>query len=239
VSAMPSARISLEDAIAAFDRKERRAVVRLCGGEEAVHVDARLSELLTKQLQLREPPINKRWYLDYHWNWIVGALMLFQNKLGTAINDSDLRKTVDNSVQEFVENNQEDVDALIVSDNNIILIEAKWDGTWDAHRDQIYSKLGRYSALQRYFGDFCNAHGIKFHWVIAHRGHKGQVPERVLAEFKKINITPAQISFADDLGEQARRRARVSNITKDSFSIDLAPGWGDGVWPWCEGHSGQ
>jgi hypothetical protein len=56
--------------------------------------------------------------MDYTWNWIVGALTIF------ASGSVEPRRGIDNDLG-LVESDREDVDALIVAGNMLVLLEAK------------------------------------------------------------------------------------------------------------------
>ena len=76
--------------------------------------------------------------MDYTWNWLAGALTLYRE------GSRDLRTGLDNAPG-LVENNQEDIDALIVAGNRLVMIEVKWHGAWSTQ--QLESKAKRISAF--------------------------------------------------------------------------------------------
>jgi hypothetical protein len=91
--------------------------------------------------------------MDYHLDWLVGALHLFSNGEGTAYKRQYYRTSelVEGPQEELVKGNQEDVDFIIASSNTLIFIEAKGDAAgWDYQ--QLNRKIHRLQNIEeKYF----------------------------------------------------------------------------------------
>jgi hypothetical protein len=114
---------SLDDALDRFNRKERNLLVR------AMLADGRLPPLskhFCDQVgqKLGFPiPESAWWATDYHISWLAGALALFVKGEETARDIWANRENTDN--RRLVERNQEDIDLVIATGCNLVLIEAK------------------------------------------------------------------------------------------------------------------
>lgn len=80
------------------------------------------------------------WAMDYHLDWIAGAMRLYRE--GAASNKA--KRIVAN----LITGSQEDVDLILAYQNNILLIEAKFDSSWDKRQNN--SKNERMKALNEY-----------------------------------------------------------------------------------------
>lgn len=145
----------LVDALKKFNRKERYWLIRSVLGDAGKplgrHFIVRLHKLGITV------PRNAWWAMDYHFDWLAGALHLCQSG-----GNSD---AVQSNEQGAVKGNQEDVDLIIAFDNTLVLIEAKGDSHWDA--EQLESKRRRLVAC---FGDQPERLGIHVFFVFMSTG---------------------------------------------------------------------
>ncbi len=217
---------SLGDAIDIFDRKERRAVVRLLGGDSAVLVQPRCASALASALNLPEASfLGKRWYLDYHWNWLVGAVTLLAHPTSRV---AAARK----DLPWLVQNSQEDVDGLIVADDLLILIEAKWDSGWDSkQRDR---KVNRCAALLTYIRRLDLADRVRVCFVNVSRldESNAELNEAARREAPKPDWPVVHVPFSAVLDDIPTRRLVVNNLVKSpdgegvsDWEIAEARGW--------------
>jgi len=128
--------MQIVEALKKFNRKERYWVIRNALG----HGSDQLSEKFRQDLQQTigvEIPEDAWWSIDYHIDWLVGALALF-------VDDAVVAKPQDNS-KGLVKGNQEDIDLVVAFGSTLILIEAKGDTSWS--NGQLNSKLPRLEAI--------------------------------------------------------------------------------------------
>lgn len=152
----------LAEAVALFDRRERRAVIRALGGEDAAKVCTATAGVLGPKLGIKPAELEGApWFMDYPWNWLAGAITLFHS--GSREPRGDLRNEAG-----LIKRNHEDIDALIVAGNHLVLIEAKWGGVWKS--SQLNSKVERMRALMQIVRDDGVARPLSWHLVLASRG---------------------------------------------------------------------
>jgi hypothetical protein len=136
--------MTLVEALRKFNRKERYWLIRNALGENSEKLDPKFRESLDEALsiQVRE---DAWWAMDYHLDWLVGALYLFSKGEGVAYEKQC------NSNPRLVNGTQEDVDLIIAFDKTLIFIEAKGDAGWDDK--QLNSKIGRLQNIadKKYF----------------------------------------------------------------------------------------
>jgi len=138
----------LADVLKRFNRKERNLLVRAVLGDEQkpLLLSDQFRKDVANKLRIEIQP-DAWWATDYHINWLAGALAYY------AESDACLNRARRNSVSsepppsgQMIEQNQEDVDLIIVSDNDLILIEAKAYGYFD--NPQLESKLERLNLVR-------------------------------------------------------------------------------------------
>jgi hypothetical protein len=131
--------MKLVDALAQFNRKERYWLIRNALGDSSRTLDKGFRATLSDVNGI-EVPEDAWWAMDYHLDWLVGALDLYKSggkNGGVQPNAADL-----------VQGNQEDIDLVIAFDQTLILIEAKGDSPWN--NEQLDSKLCRLEACFKY-----------------------------------------------------------------------------------------
>lgn len=153
-------RVSLEQALECFNRKERNLLVRAVLGhqEKPLQLTEPFRKQVAKELHLASIPENAWWATDYHISWLAGALAVFV-KGGAAVfrkeHDQPLppwpNHAEGNPSRQLVEGNQEDVDLAIATGCELIMIEAK--GYHHFGRDQLESKLQRLKLLHAFYSD--------------------------------------------------------------------------------------
>jgi len=145
---------SFIDCLALFNRKERYWLLKnALGVGKDLHLP--LSDGFWKRVKSygEFPPGLKAkdiwWAMDYHFDWIAGAVRLFRNE---AVSEP---LALDGKL---ITGTQEDVDLLLAYGNKLLLIEAKVDSQFDS--DQFERKIKRFKALEKYAkGD------VEFKWL--------------------------------------------------------------------------
>ncbi|MDP3227863.1 MAG: hypothetical protein Q8N13_07780 [Acidovorax sp.] len=128
--------MQIVEALKKFNRKERYWVIRNALGPGSDQLGEKFRRDLQQTIGL-EIPGDAWWSIDYHIDWLVGALALF-------VDDAVVSKPQDNS-KNLVKGNQEDIDLVVAFGNTLILIEAKGDTSWS--NVQLNSKLPRLEAI--------------------------------------------------------------------------------------------
>jgi hypothetical protein len=132
-------------ALERFNRKERNLLVRAVLGNQVAPLHLDKGFLATVASALRIDPIasDAWWATDYHLAWLAGALAVYaegETAAAEKVRDN-LPVTVDGVTRHLVEGNQEDIDLVIASGVDLILVEAKGASDWDIQ--QLESKLTR------------------------------------------------------------------------------------------------
>lgn len=134
---------SIAKTLQRFNRKERYWVVRNALGEAS----ERLSPVFCERLQAVLAPRNVHidpgrawWAIDYHLDWLYAALHVHIKGLA-------LNRAVQNGAEASpsIKGQQEDIDLIVASGREVILIEAKAFGAWT--NSQLMSKLRRLNAF--------------------------------------------------------------------------------------------
>lgn len=139
------------DCLRAFNRKERYWVIKTALGD-SLPLSGEFRHRLSSKLPISIPP-DAWWAVDYHIDWLVGAIALYSHSGGDLPSETNDAR--------IVRANQEDFDFIVAFDRTIILIEAKYEGAWST--PQIESKCerlaqivgwadGRAHDLELYFG---------------------------------------------------------------------------------------
>jgi hypothetical protein len=125
-----------------FDRKERHLVVQACLGEASSTLSEKFRHGLTTLLQdkLLEPVRPDAWWAtDYHLEWLAGALVWH------AEHGPEDRERPRKNTNDLIRDNQEDIDLIVASGGDVILVEAK--GHLSFGNSQLESKIRRLSTL--------------------------------------------------------------------------------------------
>ena len=146
ISSNGAEELTLCDCLKMFNRKERYWLIQnALGGldEKGSIKQLPISYKFLKKIKdsLKDEknvvfPKNRHniwWAMDYHLNWIVGALYLLKNGTPFKDNHNIIIPNISAGSNKFslIESNQEDVDFIIAFDNTIILIEAKGVESWN------------------------------------------------------------------------------------------------------------
>lgn len=145
---------SFADKLKRFDRKERNWLLRDALGNPLLsdQYRTRLQDVLGVSTPGISIPSSAFWAIDFHWNWLIGALAELAGPGRVHENDGAVKL------------NQEDIDLLVAYENTAILIEAKATGSWD--NDQIESKLGRLGHLRNAATRLGTEFGVSLHFVL-------------------------------------------------------------------------
>ena len=125
--------------LARFNRKERYWLLSAALGEKSRVLDDGFRQQLDHATGLTIPA-TAWWAMDYHLDWLVGALHL----LGQATPVAAIGPPICNDEQ-LIRGTHEDIDLIVAFENTVLLIEAKGDTAWS--NEQIGRKLQRLSAI--------------------------------------------------------------------------------------------
>ncbi|HEY0218823.1 MAG TPA: hypothetical protein VGC26_03505 [Afipia sp.] len=147
----------LSAALERFNRKERNLLVQAILGhkERKLQLSDAFRNVVATQLGLATVPQGAWWATDYHLSWLAGALAVLEK--GEAAIDRTLPPwsnpkqgtKIEGNVTQLVEGNQEDVDLVIATGLELIMVEAKGFGSFDSC--QIQSKLDRIEMLRQFY----------------------------------------------------------------------------------------
>jgi hypothetical protein len=160
-----------------FNRKERYWLLRLALGEEV----GLAPDFLKKLGQVCGGiliPEGAWWAIDYHLDWISGALHIY---CGGEVGAPEVWD------ERIVSSSQQDVDLIVAFGRTVILIEAKGDTAWS--NDQLEEKRGRLELIfGKYNNGLCDVHivlvsprePVKVHalskpWTLVKEGVSAQV----------------------------------------------------------------
>jgi hypothetical protein len=140
----------LADALERFNRKERNLLIRDALGHQHIRIPLSddFRQRVAKVLDLqKEIPEDAWWGTDYHFDWLAGALALHFGddcvcQTGRPNSHGDTKS------KRLVQGNQEDIDLLLATGQDLILIEAKAYSGWS--ESQLNSKLARIELLRSY-----------------------------------------------------------------------------------------
>jgi hypothetical protein len=177
--------MSITETLRRLNRKERYWVVRTALGDPSRTLDGAFCKALEEKLNDRDVSVDVStawWAMDYHFNWLFAALQVHCGKT------NDGAPAWDNA-SGAVQGNQEDIDLVVASGNDIILVEAK-NGSWSS--DQLRSKIERLKLLKA-DDDGCVGEGdrrIRLHLVLmspkdANRGELGRLLEHAPAWMRR------------------------------------------------------
>jgi hypothetical protein len=157
---------SLEGALDSFNRKERNLLVRdILGQVGPLRLSERYCDKITRKLGFPVNPQDAWWATDYHISWLAGALALFVKGEDRARDACENEQKDDRNL---VEGNQEDIDLVIATGRNLVLIEAKAYGSWS--KKQLDHKLARLELLDVFYrkliGSGSSEHAVKFHLLL-------------------------------------------------------------------------
>lgn len=132
--------MNIVEALRQFNRKERYWLIRNALGPSSGQLGEDFRNAIGALLGIQVPE-DAWWAMDYHLDWLVGALALERD--GGMVGDAQLNLVahVNNEPVALVQGNQEDVDLVVAFGSTLILIEAKGDTSWS--NTQLNSKVAR------------------------------------------------------------------------------------------------
>lgn len=154
--------ISLVDCLKLFNRKERYWLLRNAlgkGSNLCLHLDNVFLSKILKTVKISVVPLPQDvwWAMDYHFDWITGALKLYSEQKIEKPEYSELFT----SGKPIISGTQEDIDFIISFEKHIILIEAKGTIAWNSK--QFSNKLHRIAALKQFINKYtCSDIKIEF-----------------------------------------------------------------------------
>ena len=133
---------SIVKCLEAFNRKERYWLIRnaLEEGGRPLCLSETFRNRLSTSLDGLAIPETAWWGMDYHIDWLIGALLLHKHgeKITFGYNELPDQKRV-------VRGTQEDFDFIVAFDKTIIIVEAKGVTAWS--NEQINAKCDRLTDL--------------------------------------------------------------------------------------------
>lgn len=157
-----------------FNRKERYWVIRNAFGAGVEHLCPNFWQCLQATLKGRIDHLHREaawWAVDYHLDWLLGALNLHTHldDLGVPRKNYFLLENVETLL---VKGQQEDIDLVVASGCDVVLIEAKAFGSHS--NKQMRSKLSRLKRLCDDRGGIVNPNApqerqIRLHFVLLSR----------------------------------------------------------------------
>ena len=118
----------LADVLKRFNRKERNLLVRAVLGDEQepLKLVEAFRRDVARELKIEMIPDGAWWATDYHISWLAGALAYYTEG-DAGLNKARLNRSSGPSPRRsrLIEGNQEDIDLIIASGRDLILIEAK------------------------------------------------------------------------------------------------------------------
>ena len=119
---------SIADVLERFNRKERNHLVRMAldQGDQPPKLGDHFRADVAAALQFQGAiGADAWWATDYHLEWLAGALVVY------AKGEQEAKQARDKFSDQLIKGNQEDVDLVIASGLDLILIEAKGESHWN------------------------------------------------------------------------------------------------------------
>ena len=147
--------MKLVEALCKFNRKERYWLIRHAIGNH--HLRQKIRNDLAEVLRIDPIPVVAYWAIDYHLDWVAGAISELREGHSKEVFEQTLTDTA------LVQGNQEDIDLLIAFDNKIIMVEYKAGGKWG---DQLGSKQARIDQLHSFAKSHAKTFNIEIRFAI-------------------------------------------------------------------------
>lgn len=171
---------NLAKALERFNRKERNLLFRaLLGKEKRLELAKTFCKAVEHKLNIKVAA-DAWWATDYHINWLAGALAVYTK--GNERLNNPLPNPHKNG-HALVKGNQEDIDLVIASDLDLILIEAKAYGSWS--NEQIKSKLARLELLHAYYDNMAKDEDIANHVQMHFLLMSPRQPKKIASDWPK------------------------------------------------------
>ncbi|MCX7099388.1 MAG: hypothetical protein NTV43_15945 [Methylococcales bacterium] len=122
----------LVQCLARFNRKERFWLLSNALDEHSTCLGVKFRKDIENVTGIHDVPANAWWAMDYHLDWLVGALHLYNG-------GKENEKLVND--KKLIIGNHQDIDFVVAFGNTLILIEAKGDTSWT--NKQLREKVGR------------------------------------------------------------------------------------------------
>ena len=174
--------MKLHEAMARFDRKERKVLIENCLGLNV------LSRPLPPLFNKLETKLNfrfggdLRWFTDYHIDWLVGAFWMFRTNTSKDFRAQDnlplpASDGSSKSLGRLVRGSQEDFDLILADEANVVCIEAKWYDRW--RRPQFDEKVWRVIQAKDCASRAGESGGnFNLHFVLATAGNRAPLQDK-------------------------------------------------------------
>jgi hypothetical protein len=155
--------MTLVQALKNFNRKERYLLFQHAIGNH--RLSPKFCKDLAEILKIDEIPAAAYWAIDYHFDWIAGAVT---ELAGLANRFPDAPFKQEEGASKLIMGNQEDIDLLIAFKHPsefkhiLILVEYKAGGEWSG---QVTSKTQRINLLKKLIDSQIRDHPIDVHFV--------------------------------------------------------------------------
>lgn len=212
----------LAEVLERFNRKERNLLVRhvLGHGESPLRLSAEFRRKVGKALELEgEIPKQAWWATDYHFDCLAGALALYVK------GDRALHEIWPNPLKEgrrLVEGNQEDIDLIIATESDVILIEAK--GFEAYSNSQMASKIARLNLLHTYWDELSGSapHLIRISFLLI----SPRPPQKLTTEWPswvlrdgRVPWIQLELDFVNSVLQVTQCRSDHESTAKENWRI--------------------
>ncbi|HVW56713.1 MAG TPA: hypothetical protein VHC00_13600 [Rhizobiaceae bacterium] len=161
--------MNLVACLQSFNRKERYWVIRnILDYPDGMEISDSFLNVLNKGFDC-EFERNSWWAIDYHIDWLIGALALYGN-------GGDPGPIICDNVNRLVRGSQEDFDFIVAAGNTIVVIEAKFESPWTPK--QYKSKVSRFKQIKSYFKELCPDVKLDF-GLMARRERNGVIVPQI------------------------------------------------------------
>ena len=171
---MDAATQSLVRSLQEFNRKERYWLARYAVGQPFLTLSKRFRQNLgaaisTSERQVQIPEC-AWWAIDYHIDWLVGALRLeaAPDEVGPFLNGGEITGT------------QQDIDLLVAFNRTIVLVEAKGATAWN--NEQLRSKRERLNLVH----GLAEQSAVSMYLVLASPGKPQKLDHADWPDFGKL-----------------------------------------------------
>ena len=164
----------------AFNRKERYWLLRNAIGSKFELLDREFLNSIEKSLSETgksvEIPDDAWFAVDYHFDWIYGAIVRYSQSVATSIetrSPRSRRRVAGAENQYDILGSQEDVDLLIAFGRTIVMVEAKFEGGWAG--SQISRKQTRFEDVDIFQRELLGESGsdlLQIHFMLTSRDNK-------------------------------------------------------------------
>lgn len=208
---------SIDTHLRAFNRKERYWLLRNAIGSKFELLDRyflnEMQEALSREGVSVKIPESAWFAFDYHFDWIYGAIVRYSQSVTDNIDlkSPRLRRLITGAENQYdIIGNQEDVDLLIAFGRTIILVEAKFEGSWG--NTQFARKLTRYRDLDVFQRELLAESGdapLELHFVLT----SARRPRKL----ENFDLPWVRLECGEDMFSRVERCDPTGNPSKEGL----------------------